>query len=131
MHNPLSAASCSILCTQLPDNDMLLLCRSSAAAGCVCSLCRLWHPRERRKLHHSQNMAMPCLMLLLIESAGQGQLRDVFAAFAGFGIRSPAINSTSFRISAGGVGSSSSSKQHDEASPAVLKPLMLEMDGFR
>jgi hypothetical protein len=73
---------------------------------------------------------MPCLVLLLTESAGQGQLRDVFAAFAGFGIRSPAINSAGFRISAGGIGSSSSN-QHDEASPAVLKPLMLEMDGFR
>jgi hypothetical protein len=60
---------------------------------------------------------------------GEVQLRDVFAAFAGFGIRSPAINSASFRLSAGGTGGSSS-KQED-GSPAVFKPLMLEMDGFR
>lgn len=46
-------------------------------------------------------------------------------AFAGFGIRSPAINSSSFRLSAGG------SSQQEDGSPAVFKPLMLEMDGFR
>lgn len=65
-------------------------------------------------------------LAVLLPATGEVQLRDVFVAFAGFGIRSPAINSASFRLSAGG----SSSKQED-GSPAVFKPLVLEMDGFR
>lgn len=68
---------------------------------------------------------------------GEVQLRDVFAAFAGFGIRSPGNYGGSIRISAGGMGRVSaggmgaSSKQQEESPLAVFKPLMLEMDGFR
>lgn len=70
--------------------------------------------------------------------SGEVQLRDVFAAFAGFGIRSPGVYGGSFRISAGGMGrvsaggmGASSKQQQEDGSPAVFKPLMLEMDGFR
>jgi hypothetical protein len=62
----------------------------------------------------------------------------VFAAFAGFGIRSPAVGPQgqrgTFRSSAGVDGSSSGSKQQQMRSQGgspVVKPLMLEMDGFR
>jgi len=64
--------------------------------------------------------------------AGEVQLRDVFAAFAGFGIRSP--GGWSAKTSSSGAMPSSGDSRHlqqPEAIPSVFKPLVLEMDGFR
>lgn len=76
------------------------------------------------------------------------QLRDVFASFASFGIRSPASarNSTAGarnsmggargsmgggRMSAGGVHVQQQLQQAQEEGKVVVKPVLQEMDGFR
>lgn len=84
----------------------------------------------------------PCVLLHSPACKGSAGLKDMFRAFASFGIRSPAAwaaqgatgssaHSRRSSTSGGCIGSSSGATYQPFTSPSVVKPVLTEMDGLR